>query len=222
MKGLILSTLILAAILALILGLIQVLTRDAGLESQKQAEELQVLRERLALDLERERALQPWKQAFLIGLMAVTLLSLASLGYGLTRLLLKRASTVYPDEHGIYPVLRGRVGDAEYTFDPNRSPAPVTVFAKDGVDSTVRVIQAVNSTAVVSDELRDIQSQVTSQAQAVQAIRAGVSGTGLDDHVHGIVRGIMSGRQELPPVKVLERLEPTHIERLLESGDEDA
>ena len=130
MKGLFLSILILAAILALILGLLQVLTRDANLEAQKQTEELQALRERLALDLERERALQPWKQAFLIGLMAVSLLALVGLGYGLTRLLLKRASTVYPDEHGIYPVLRGRVGDAEYAFDPNRSPAPVTVFAR--------------------------------------------------------------------------------------------
>jgi len=129
MKGFVLFVLIIATILALGLGLIQALTRDADLEAQKQAQELQALQEPLALDLERERALQPWKQAFLIGLMAVTLLSLAGLGYGLTRLLLRRASTVYPNEHGIYPVLRGRVGGVEYAFGPNRSPTPVTIFA---------------------------------------------------------------------------------------------
>jgi len=103
----------------------------------------------------------------------------------------------------------------------------VTIFARDGAAATVQVIH------VVSDELRDIQGQVTSQAQAVQAMsnfgfRISDFETALSQ-IRNSQSAIRNSSQP-PSVRVLEELEPTHIERLLEtrpepwrkSGDDDA
>ena len=141
-------------------------------------------------------------------ILAIILLAfLAGLAYAAVRLALKRATTIYPDRSGLYPVVDRKVGKIRVFHDPIRAPVAATLYTPEGV------------TFVVSPEPGPGQLQVTGQAQAAQALRAAASGVGLTpDTAERIVRPQTTLVKPLPPVEVWD-IEPTHVERLLEEGD---
>lgn len=176
--------------------------RQAAIAHQAEVHELR---------MERAEALEPWERGFRIGAMAILLVALAGVGYGLTRLLVRRANTIYADAHGIFPVIRGRVGGAAYIHDPNRAPTPCTLYRADDTAGA-------SVTHVLPKGMEGDQLQITSQAQVVQAVRAGVSGTGLDDMIQGAIREMVDGDgRRLPQVRRVEV--PEGVMRLLEQDE---
>jgi len=173
--------------------------------------------ERSSMNLEFARTLQPFRIAFRVLLGAIVLLTVAGLGWSGVRWLHRRADTVYPDQAGLYPLREGRIGGAKVFHDPNRALAGSTLYAAG--PSTVEVRHAVPEGQTYA------QQQVTTQAQATQALRAAVSGSAPLPSGEHLPIGALSSRRvsrPLPEVRSLE-LEPTHIERLLleDSGRED-
>ncbi|MBC7249303.1 MAG: hypothetical protein H5T62_03390 [Anaerolineae bacterium] len=140
----------------------------------------------------------------------IVLAFLGGLAYAAVRLALKRATTIYPDHSGLYPVVQCRVGNSRVFHDPNRTPVATTVYTPQGV------------TFVASPDPSPGQLQVTGQAQVAQALRAAASGVGLPPATAEKIVG--GGPQDplvrpLPPVEVWD-VEPAHVARLLEEiGD---
>ena len=173
--------------------------------------------ERSSMNLEFARTLMPFRVAFRVLLGGVVLLTLAGLGWGGVRWLHRRADTVYPDQAGLYPLREGRIGGAKVFHDPNRALTGSTVYAAG--PSTVEVRPAMPEGQAYA------QQQVTTQAQAAQALRAAVSGSAPLPAGEHLAIGALSSRRvsrPLPEVRSLE-LEPSHIERLLleDGGRED-
>jgi len=138
----------------------------------------------------------------------ILLAFLAGLAYAAVRLALKRATTIYPDRSGLYPVVQCRVGNSRVFHDPNRTPVATTIYTTQGV------------TFAASPDLSPGQLQVTGQAQVAQALRAAASGPGLTpDMTERIVRPQTPLVKPLPPVEVWD-IEPPHVERLLEENNE--
>lgn len=145
--------------------------------------------------------------AMKLALGIILLAFLGGLAYAAVRLALKRATTIYPDRSGLYPVVDRKVGKIRVFHDPNRAPVAATLYTPEGV------------TFVPSPEPGPGQLQVTGQAQAAQALRAAASGVGLTpDAAERIIRPQAPLVKPLPPVEVWD-IEPTHVERLLEEGD---
>ena len=102
---------------------------------------------------------------FWIALRILALATLGGLAWAGVRLAHRRASTIYPNEHGLAPVVIRRVGKAVVLYDMNRELA--TVLLPDGKKG-VRIERMEGP----------YQLQISTQAQAVQGIRAAVSGKG--------------------------------------------
>jgi hypothetical protein len=170
--------------------------------------------ERQALGLEFARRLLPFRVAFLALLGGVVLLTVGGLGWGVVRWLHRRAGTLYPDASGLYPLREGRVGRSRVFHDPNRALSGSTVYAPGQGQVIVR--------HVVPDGLEGAQQQVTGQAQAVQALRAAVSGPSPLPSSRQLPLDLLVQRrvsQPLPEVRELP-YQPAHIERLLlEDGE---
>ncbi|MFN2166843.1 MAG: hypothetical protein ACK2U9_11355, partial [Anaerolineae bacterium] len=83
---------------------------------------------RSTMDAELEQTMLPFRVAFRILLGSIILLTLAGLGWGAIRWMLRRADTVYPDQAGLYPIREERVGSAKVFHDPNRTMAGTTIY----------------------------------------------------------------------------------------------
>jgi hypothetical protein len=195
----------------ILLGMLLVAVIGAGLwwlassPSTPTAYDLQ----RSSMSLEFARTMMPFRIAFRILLGGIVLLTLAGLGWGLVHWLNRRSETMYPDRAGLYPIREGRIGRATVFHDPNRTVTGSTVYA-DG-PSSVEVRHPVPLGQAAAQE------QVTTQAQATQALRAAVSGsaplsTGAPFSLDNLAHRRIS--RPLPEVQSL-NLEPSHIERLL-------
>jgi len=122
-----------------------------------------------ALAEARQEALLPFEVAAGgLGLLALVSLLAGAVYYGVA-MLRTRTQLVYPNRHGIFPLVRLRIGDQVVMHDPNRQPTPTTVYGPDGQGG-------VSVRPVVLPELLEAMRAAVAQAQAVQAIRAGVSG----------------------------------------------
>jgi hypothetical protein len=170
--------------------------------------------ERTSMSIQMARTMLPFRIAFRVLLGLVALFTLSGLGWGAVRWLNRRADSVYPNQAGLYPVREGRVGQAKVFHDPNRTLTGTTVYAAG--EQTITVQQPLPQGRV------DVQQQVTSQAQAAQALRAAVSGPTSLPPGHALPRDVLDEvrvTRPLPEVKSLD-LEPSHIERLLlEDGE---
>jgi hypothetical protein len=171
--------------------------------------------ERSSMRLEFARALLPYRLALRVALGMVLLLTLAGLGWGAVYWLHRRVDTIYPNDAGLYPIRERRFGRARVFHDPNRAPTAATVYAAEQpgmcVERCVRVEHALPEGGAY------VQGQVTGQAQAVQAIRAAVSGGGSMPTSAGLPANTFAGRRvsrPLPEVQPLD-LKPSHVERLL-------
>jgi hypothetical protein len=173
--------------------------------------------ERTSMSIQVARTMLPFRIAFRVLLGLVALFTLGGLGWGAVRWLNRRADTVYPDRAGLYPIREGRVGRAKVFHDPNRTLAGTTVYASGD--------QAISVNHPLPQGRVDVQQQVTSQAQATQALRAAVSGPAPLPSGQALPLDLLDGQRmarPLPEVKDLD-LEPMHIERLLlQDGNDSA
>ncbi len=165
--------------------------------------------ERTAMSLQMARSLLPFQVAFRVLLGGVFLLTLGGLGWGVVRWLNYRVSTLYPNHAGLYPVREAQLGQARVFHDPNRAATATTVYAHGLPDLTVQ--------HPLPQGHANAQWQVTSQAQATQALRAAVSGHAPLPAGPQISMDMFDQRRlsrPLPEVAALD-IEPSHIERLL-------
>jgi hypothetical protein len=152
-----------------------------------------------------------------LGGLALGLLAVGAAFYGVL-LLRKRAHLVHADAHGIFPLVRVRIGAGEVVHDPNRQAVATTVYAP-GADGRVLVMP------VVIGGLEDASRAAVAQAATVQAIRAGVSGGGglLPEHVQGVARRLFpdpGAAAALPRVRVVGDGRVEAYDRLLMAGED--
>jgi len=117
--------------------------------------------------------------------------------YGVAQLR-RRSQLIYADRHGIFPQMRIAVAGQVIVHDPNRQPAPTTVYAPDGRGG-------VAVTPVILPELLDATRAAVAQAATVQAIRAGVSGSAglLPEHVQRTAQRLFPAGGDLPQVRIV-------------------
>jgi hypothetical protein len=148
------------------------------------------------------------------GASIVLVAVIGGLGVAVVRWALRRAGTIYPDQAGIFPLLKLRLGAAVVVHDPNRAPTATTAYVAGRERPDVRVLH------VTQDGSEAGQFQITSQAQAVQAIAAATRKDGMTPQARHLVERIADPRPlsaPLPEVEVLD-VEPSHVDRLLEEG----
>lgn len=179
---------------------------------EAQQVQLQAERQRLAAQQARDEALEPWKVLFFIAMLTAAAIfalgaSVAGVYHAFTR-----ASPVKADSNGIFPVQVWRGGRGVVVFDPNRS------LSAGAIISLQR--QGADVVHVVAEGQEDVQRLATAQGAAIQAIRAGVSGAGVDDAVHALVERLLPGAGAgFPPVRALPGVDDERVTRLLESGE---
>lgn len=174
-----------------------------------------VREERARLQIERERDLQPvFVAATGLVLLAVGFTALG-VGFYLVASLNKRSRLVHADAHGLFPVIRMRIGKAEAIYDPNRSPVASTIYTIDRADRVIVL-------PVVISGLEDASQAAVRQAQAVQLTRAAVSGSEISEAYQVVTKRLFLPEERQPPrVRVLHSPSP-EIEQLLEDrGDGD-
>lgn len=157
----------------------------------------------------RDETAATWARAWLwirVGFAAVGLATAAGCAVALVKWALRRARTIYPDRAGLLPAMQ--LGAREVYADLNRAPAGVVLTGRGAPPRLPEPTAA--------------GLQVTTQAQAAQALAAATRDGGLNLAAAKLLSKI--GRQPqapaaLPEVKISD-LEPAHIERLLiEAGD---
>ncbi len=165
----------------------------------------------------RAEALARFEVAVLGGGLLTVVLILAGAGYYGVANLRKRSLLVYPNSHGIFPLVRVHIGGQVIVHDPNRQPTPIIVYAADGRGG-------VAVTPVVLPELLDATRAAVAQAATVQAIRAGVSsGAGLlPDHVQRVAQSLFPTPEAAPRVRIIgDGAAIPQLDRLLTRGDDD-
>jgi hypothetical protein len=186
-----------------------------------EAEQYERLRHAQAMNVvaeARAEALAPFEVAVLGGGLLAVVLILTGAGYYGVASLRKRALLVYPNSHGIFPLVRVHIGSQVVVHDPNRQPTPTIVYATDGRGG-------VAVTPVVLPELLDATRAAVAQAATVQAIRAGVSsGAGLlPEHMQRVAQDLFPTSEAAPRVRVIgDGAAVPQLDRLLTGGDDDA
>jgi hypothetical protein len=172
--------------------------------------------ERAEMDLELARTMFPFKVTFRVLIGGIFLITLAGVGWGAIRWMNHRADTIYPDRAGLYPIREGQIAGSKVFHDPNRAPTGSTIYAAGVPQVEVR--------HPLPQGHAHAQHQVTSQAQAAQALRAAASGATPLPTGTQFPLSLMADRRVARPLPEVEELdlEPSHIERLLlEDGDRD-
>lgn len=165
----------------------------------------------------RAETLAPFEVAAVGGGAVILVLLLAGTGFYAVVNLRKRALLVYPNNHGIFPLVRVHIGGQVIVHDPNRQPTPAIVYAPDDRGG-VRV------TPVFLPELLDATRAAVAQAATVQAIRAGVSsGAGLlPEHMQRVAQSLFPTPEAAPRVRIIGDGAPVpQLDRLLAGGDDD-
>lgn len=128
----------------------------------------------------------------------------------------RRAVTIYPDRRGMLPLLLGRIAGTWMVYDPNRSPTAVMSLGEGSPLVTHHLPVG----------MEDQQAQITSQAQAVQALAAVASGQSNGDKASEMAAGVIGVPRPLAkPLPEVRRSpwESSHVERLLiEAGELEA
>jgi hypothetical protein len=163
----------------------------------------------------RAEALIPFEVTALGGGAMIIVTVIAGLGYYTVVLLRKRALTVYPNNHGIFPLVQLHIGGQVVVHDPNRQPVSTTIYSPDGRGG-------VTVTPITLPQLADATRAAVAQAATVQAIRAGVSsGAGLlPEHVQRVAQSLFPASVAAPQVHIIgDGLPVTQLDRLLASSE---
>jgi hypothetical protein len=166
---------------------------------------------------EKAEGLAPFEVAALGGGAIVVVLILVGAGFYGVANLCKRALLVYPNGHGIFPLVRVHIGGQVIVHDPNRQPMATIVYAPDGRGG-------VAVTPVVLPDLLDATRAAVAQAATVQAIRAGVSGSAglLPEHVQRVAQSLFPTPEAAPRARIIgDGAGLPQLDRLLTSGDDD-
>jgi hypothetical protein len=180
---------------------------------EAQQVQLQIERDKHEAQMARDAALEPWKVLFFIAMLTAAAVfalgaSVAGVYHAFTR-----AVPVKADANGIFPVQVWRGGRGVVVYDPNRSLSAGTVISLQR--------QGADVVHVVAPGQEDVQRLATAQGAAIQAIRAGVSGAGVDDAVHALVERLLPGAGAgFPPVRALPGVDDERVGRLLEAPEE--
>lgn len=183
----------------------------------EQAERLRHAQAMNAAAEARAEALAPFEVVALGGGLLAVVLILAGAGYYGVANLRKRSLLVYPNSHGIFPLVRVHIGGRVVVHDPNRQPTPTIVYAAEGRGG-------VAVTPVVLPELLDATRAAVAQAATVQAIRAGVSsGAGLlPEHMQRVAQSLFQSPDAAPRVRIIgDGAAVPQLDRLLASGEEE-
>jgi hypothetical protein len=181
---------------------------------EQQQLQQRIERERYEAAQARAAALEPWIRLFFFSLLiAGAFFALGASGYGVYHLF-TRPARVKADANGIFPIEVWRTGGKVIVYDPNRSLAAGTVISLERKGADV--------VHCVAPGQEDAQRQAATQGAAIQAIRAGVSGAGVDDAVHALVERLLPGAGAgFPPVQPLPGVGDEQVGRLLEAGPEE-
>ena len=207
---------LLALVLLVVVGLSAYLTLRPT-----EAEQYEWLRHAQAVNAvaeARAEALALFEVAALGGGLLAVVLILAGAGYYSIASLHKRALLIYPNSHGIFPLVRVHIGDQVIVHDPNRQPTPTTVYAADGRGG-------VAVTPVVLPKLLDATRAAVAQVATVQAIRAGVSsGAGLlPEHMQRVAQGLFPAPDAAPRVRIIgDGAAVPQLDQLLTRGNDDS
>lgn len=150
-----------------------------------------------------------WVQVVLAALIIVGVVLVAIL-YGV-----RKALTIAPDERGIFPMLLGRVDSAWVVHNQNKELAATTSIGP----GDVRVIHH------LPPGMETQQVQITSQAQAIQALAAAAASSSegsAGQKARELVSSLVSASQLTKPLPAVRRSpwESSHVERLLiEAGE---
>jgi len=129
---------------------------------------------------------------------------------------LRWATAITPNDRGLYPVMRLKVGQAQVLHDPNKALTATTIYTTPQLAESVTVIPVLPAGA------EGEQAQVTGRAQAVQALAAIASGNGGGNRSGELMAGVLGAANKLAPPHPQPRRSPwesSHVERLLiESG----
>jgi hypothetical protein len=181
---------------------------------EQQQLQLQIERDKHEAEQARAAALEPWIRLFFFSLLiAGAFFALGASSYGVYHLF-TRPARVKADDHGIFPVQVWRAGGRVIVYDPNRSLSAGTVISLERKGADV--------VHCVAPGQEDAQRQAATQGAAIQAIRAGVSGAGVDDAVHALVERLLPGAGAgFPPVQPLPGVDDAKVSGLLEGGPEE-
>ena len=159
---------------------------------------------------------EPFGFRVVLAVVLLTLLFMGLLAFGgvvlfSIRWLHSRASLICADDNGLYPVVKGRIGNTVYYHDPNRAPTSTTIY-----------VSPTDVQYMAMPGMQEEQFRITSQAQLGQAMAAG-SANGVRDNSGRTFLELLTYRDSvsapIPEVKISD-LSPAHIERLLiESGE---
>jgi hypothetical protein len=196
-------TIVLVCVLALALGgqCASDLSKFSNAEQERERAELREWEERQEIDRSRWQAEQ-WIEMFLLAGMLV--------GAGVIVFVrgLRWATTIYPNGHGMFPLLFGRVNGLWAIHDPN-SKVTVTMggLPEGGVEIGGALAPGLDPSA---------GSEALARAQGVQAIAASTSAEKSDGLTSALIAAIGQRRMAMPLPPISESPWSTpHVERLL-------
>lgn len=149
--------------------------------------------------LETAAKMSTLEVVFWYSLAGVVLLTLAGLSIAFLNLLVQRSRLIRPNDSGLFPVVRGRVGGQAYYHDPNRQLAGAVGYGRgpDGVQ-----MQQLLPAGAESEQL-----QVTTQAQAAQVVTAAGQGRGMTRTTRRLVESMTQAPRpatRMPEVQVVD------------------
>jgi hypothetical protein len=187
----IIPLILITTILALITGVLLAGDDDATADARAEAARIEneARAQKLAIDVDAKRRLQPWVMAGKVVGGLVVLAGAAGAIAVTLRFLDRRASEVHADKDGQFPLVRVKVAGATVIHDPNRQLAGATVYAPDQLAHNVQVFPV-----VVGD--LDRQERASARATAVQLVSAA------HKHPPALLPGRRSGRSysQLDPI----------------------
>jgi len=158
-----------------------------------------------ALQLETTARLNAIKVGFWGGLAIVVLFSSVGIIAGLIRTIWSRSQLVHPHDHGLFPIVKGRIGKQIYYHDPNRQlPGSITYTAG---------AEGITARPLTPSHSQNEQLQVTTQAQATQLVAAAGQGRGLSAQSRQLVERVALSASahpipNLPQVTILDKTIP--------------
>jgi len=198
---------------------------------QAQAEAAKLEQERITQERARPAMVTALTIAYIGGGLGILIISVG-LALAFTAWVNKRASSVYPNAAGLYPVITRQTANGMIIHDPNRAVGATSIYTTPSVTGALveRAGLALPGVAVNAplSASEGVHAQITSQAQAVSLMTAAThksNGRTEDTQklVQSVVSGAGSGAGRMPTITVIDdpaRIANFEQKLLLESEGE--